>query len=109
MTKYEVQITEGALGDLDAIRSFIAIQRGDNSAEKWINGFDEVIHSLERFPERGAVPAPLIEIGIDTFRQLLMPPYKILYEVIGRQVVVFLIVHAKRDFQSLLQERLLRG
>lgn len=38
-----------------------------------------------------------------------MPPYRMVYEVIGSQVVFFLIVHAKRNFQSLLQERLLRG
>jgi toxin ParE1/3/4 len=109
MAKYDVQITEGALGDLDAIRSFIAVQRGEDSAEVWMTGFEEVIRSLERFPERGAVPTPLIELGIDIFRQLPMPPYRIVYEVIGSQVFVFLIVHAKRDFQSLLQERLLRG
>jgi toxin ParE1/3/4 len=109
VAKYDVQITEGALGDLDAIRSFIAAQRGEDSAEEWMSGFEEVIHSLERWPERGALPAPLIELGIHIFRQLPKPPYKIVYEVIGRQVFVFLIVHAKRDFQSLLQERLLRG
>jgi toxin ParE1/3/4 len=109
MAKYDVQITEGALGDLDAIRSFIAAQRGEESAEEWMNGFEEVIDSLERFPERGAVPQPLIDLGIDTFRQLPMPPYRIVYEVIGKRVFVILIAHTKRDFQSLLQERLLRA
>lgn len=38
-----------------------------------------------------------------------MTPYKIMYEVIGRQVFVILVVHTKRNFQSLLQERLLRA
>jgi toxin ParE1/3/4 len=109
MAKYDVQITEGALGDLDAIRSFIAAQRGEDAAEEWMNGFDDVINSLERFPERGAVPQLLMDLGIDTFRQLPMPPYRILYEVIGKRVFVFLIVHTKRDFQSVLQERLLRA
>lgn len=109
MANYDVQITEGALGDLDAIRLFIAAQRGDESAEEWMTGFDDVINSLERFPERGAVPPSLIDLGIDTFRQLPMPPYKIVYEVVGGQVFVFLIVHTKRDFQSVLRERLLRS
>lgn len=109
MAKYDVQITEGALGDLDAIRSFIAAQRGEDAAEEWLSGFEEVINSLERFPERGAVPPPLIDLGINTFRQLPMSPYRIVYEVVSRQVFVILIVHTKRDFQSLLQERLLRA
>jgi toxin ParE1/3/4 len=109
MVKCDVQITESALGDLDAIRSFIAVQRGEDSAEEWMNGFEEVINSLERFPERGAVPPPLISIGIDTFRQLPLSPYRIVYEVIGAQVFVILVIHTKRDFQSLLQERLLRA
>ncbi len=108
MAKYDVQITEGALGDLDGIRLFIAAQRGEDSAEAWMSGFEEVINSLERFPERGAVPPPLINLGIDTYRQLPRPPYTIVYEVIGRQVFVILIAHTKREFRSLLQERLLR-
>ena len=109
MAKYDVRITESALGDLDAIRSFMAAQRGEDSAEEWMNGFDEVINSLELFPERGAVPPPLVDLGIVTFRQIPMLPYRVLYEVIGNQVFVALIVHTKRDFQSLLQERLLRS
>lgn len=108
MTTYDVQITEGALGDLDAIGLFMAAQRGEDSAEKWLTGFEGVITALEQFPERGAVPPLLIELGINTFRQLPMGPYRILYEVIGSQVFVVLIFHTKRDFQSLLQERLLR-
>ena len=109
MAKYDVQITEGALGDLDAIRSFMTAQRGEDASEEWMNGFEEVINSLERFPERGAVPPPLVDLGMETFRQLPMPPYRIVYEVIGSRVFVVLIVHMKRDFQSLLQERLLRS
>lgn len=108
MAKYDVQITEGALGDLDAICWFMAVQRGEDTAENWLTGFEEVISSFEQFPERGAVPPSLVELGIDTFRQLPMGPYRILYEVVGSQVFVMLIVHTKRDFQSLLQERLLR-
>ena len=108
MAKYDVQITEGALGDLDAILSFIAVQRGEDSAEEWLAGFDEVMDWLGKFPARGAVPSPLIDLGIDNFRQLPIPPYKILYELTEKQVYVVMIVHTKRDFQSLLQERLLR-
>lgn len=109
MAKFDVLITEGALGDLDAIASFIASQRGEDSAEAWMSGFDGVTNSLEQFRERGSVPAPLVDVGIHTFRQLAMPPYRILYEVSDSQVFVFLIVHTKRDFQSVLQERLLRS
>lgn len=108
MAKYDVQITEGALGDLDAIRSFIAAERGEDSAEEWIASIDEVIDSLERFPRRGAVPPALVDLGIDNFRQLPMLPYKIVYQLTDNQVFVVLIIHTKRDFQSLLQERLLR-
>ena len=96
MTKYAVQITEGALGDLDAIRSFIAAQRGENFAEEWMASFDEVINLLERFPGSGAVPPPLMDLGIDNFRQPPMLPYKIVYELTDNQVFVVLIVHTKR-------------
>lgn len=106
MPKYEVRITEGALGDLDAIRSFIALHRGEDSADVWMAGFDDIIDSLEQFLDRGSVPPPLLDLGIDTFRQSPMLPFRIVYEVNGTFVV--LIAHMKRDFQSVLQERLLR-
>ena len=109
MVKFDILITESALGDLDAIRTFMATHRGEDSAVEWIDSFDEVINSLEQFPERGAVPPPLVDLGIVTFRQILMLPYRVMYEVIGNQVFVVLIVHTKRDFQSLLQERMLRS
>ena len=108
MPKYEVRITEGALGDLDAIRSFIAVQRGEESACEWIAGFDDIINSLEQFPDRGSVPPLLLDLGIDSFRQLPMLPFRIMYEVSGTNVFIVLIAHMKRDFQSLLQERVLR-
>lgn len=108
MPKYEVRITEGALGDLDAIRSFIALHRGEDSADEWIADFDDIIDSLEQFPDRGSVPSPLLDLGIDTFRQLPMLPFRIVYEVSGTKVFVVLIAHMKRDFQSVLQKRLLR-
>lgn len=93
---------------MDAIRSFRAAQRGEDSADEWVAGFDEVINSLERFPEHGSVPTFLSDVGIDAFRQLPMPPDTIFYQIISSQVFVLLIAHTKRDFQSLLQERLLR-
>ena len=96
------------LGDLGAIHSFFAVHRSEDSADEWLAGFEEIIGTLEQFPERGTVPTPLLELGIHTFRQLPMSPYRIVYEVSGTKVFMVLIAHTKRDFQSLLQERLLR-
>jgi toxin ParE1/3/4 len=108
MPKYEIRITEGALGDLDAIRSFIAVHRGEDSADEWMAGLHDIIDSLEQFPERGSVPPPLLALGIDTYRQLPMLPFRIVYEVGDTKAFVVSIALTKRNFQSLLQERMLR-
>ena len=45
---------------------------------------------------------------IKSFREVLFKPYRIIYEVMTREVVVHLCVDRRRDMQSLLTRRLVR-
>ncbi|WP_235186744.1 type II toxin-antitoxin system RelE/ParE family toxin [Serratia sp. DD3] len=46
-------------------------------------------------------------LGIREFRQTFFKPYRVIYRVLGQQVVIFVIVDGRRDMQSLLIRRLL--
>ncbi len=65
--------------------------------------------SLELTSEsRGHFLAELRSLAIKTHRAVHLKPYRIIYEVIGREVLIQLIVDGRRSFQAILEWRLLR-
>jgi toxin ParE1/3/4 len=67
----------------------------------------QVVQSLSRFPERGSYPKELVSLGIKEYRQTAFKPYRVIYRVLGKQVVTYLIADGRRDMQSVLALRLL--
>ncbi len=105
--RYTVYLTAGAEADLADIHGWIAANRSAEQAEAFLDAMLVKVDSLERFPERGSVPSELDALGIRDFRQLVVPPYRLIYRVIVDHVFVFLIADGRRDFQALLERRLL--
>ena len=62
---------------------------------------------LAVMPEHGSYPKELLDLGIKDYRQVFFKPYCLVYRVMGREVVVFVIADARRNMQSLLTRRLL--
>jgi len=108
-TGYEVRLTLGAEEDLAAIYDYLAEHRSPDDAEALLGALLAKIGDLEQFPLRGSVPKELAPLGIREFRQILLPPYRLIYRVIGKSVFVTLIADGRRDMQALLARRLLGG
>jgi len=106
---YEVRLTRGAEEDLEAIYDYLAEHRSPDDAEALLDRLPGKIGTLERFPLRGSVPKELAPLGIREFRQLLLPPYRLIHRVAGQAVFVTLVVDGRRDMQALLARRLLGG
>lgn len=104
---YTVFLTAGAESDLADIHGWIAAHRSPEQADAFLDAMLAKVESLESFPDRGSVPAELDAIGIREFRQLVAPPYRLIYRVIVDHVFVLLIADGRRDFQALLERRLL--
>jgi plasmid stabilization system protein ParE len=64
--------------------------------------------SLGTAPLRGRIVPELAEIGVTIFRELLEPPYRILYRVAEKEVFVLGVLDGRRDLEDLLLERLIR-
>lgn len=109
MARYRVALTAGAELDLNSICAYLEQQRGPDAVDEWLDKFDEAIGSLETFPDRGSVPPELEALGIKDFRQKQFAPYRIVYRVMAANIFIMIVAHGSRDFQSLLQERLLRN
>jgi toxin ParE1/3/4 len=104
--KYPVELTRSAEADLHDIIEWIA---QNDSTEQALHVLDKIHSSLESLsgqPERGSVPAELKTLGIVRYRQVFFKPYRIIYHVRDRRVIVNLIADGRRDMLVLLQRRL---
>lgn len=104
---YQVLLTRGAEDDLESIYDYITQSDSVANAGYVLDQVMEVAESLARMPERGSFPKELLSLGIKEYRQVLFKPYRVIYRVMGDQVVVYLIVDGRRDMQAVLARRLL--
>lgn len=105
--RFEVELTQGAEDDLEAILDYLAEHRSMDAAESLLNAFVETIATLERYPDRGSVPKELEALGVREFRQIVLDPHRLVCRIIGGKVVILVIADSRRDMQALLERRLL--
>lgn len=107
--EYTVLLTRDAESDLEDIYDYITESDSLDSANYVFDQLQKTLKSLSHFPERGAYPHELQELGIHSFRQTFFKPYRIIYQISQNRVYVYLIVDGRRDMQTLLAKRLLSG
>jgi toxin ParE1/3/4 len=105
--RFEVFVTEGAERDLEAIHQYIMGSGSREEADHVLDRLMEVAESLAAMPERGSHPREIQALGILEYRQAFFKPYRVIYQVLGKRVVIGLIVDGRRDLQTLLENRLL--
>jgi toxin ParE1/3/4 len=89
---------------VDYIANRDSVERADYVLARLIT----VCERLEQHTERGHFLPELRSIGIKTYREVHFKPYRIIYELIGREVFILLIVDGRRSLQTILERRLLR-
>ena len=104
-----VVLSESALTDLLDIHDYYLCEVSDCVAAKIIDGLEAAVNNLAEFPERGSVPKELLSLGIRQYRQVIEKPYRIIYEAVADTIIVHAILDGRRDMQSLLMQRILRG
>jgi toxin ParE1/3/4 len=105
--RYQVLLTEGAERDLEEIYDYIEEFDSAQSADYVLDKLMEAADRLASFPERGSYPRELLALGIREYRQTYFKPYRLVYRVADKQVIIYLIADGRRDMQSLLSRRLL--
>ena len=104
--KFTVELTKSAEADLNDIIQWIA--RND-SADRAFHVLDQIPSKLESLclePVSGSIPQELRNLGIDRYRQIFFKPYRIIYQVREKRVMVSLVADGRRDMSVLLQRRL---
>jgi toxin ParE1/3/4 len=95
--------TQTAVDDLLSI-----IDDGAEAAERLYAQFTAGVATLETLAFRCRVVPELEAEGIETYRGLLVGPYRLLFAVRGGEIVLLTAVDGRRDLGELLIERALR-
>lgn len=103
-----VRLAEAAERDIEDIYRYIAFHDSVVNADRLLEALDDACHRLADMPERGNIPKELVEVGITDYREMHYKPSRIIYRVIGSDVVVYCVVDGRRDMQNFLERRLLR-
>ena len=104
---FEVKFDSDAATDLNAIADYLAHHRSAEAAGAFVTEVIARVEALATFPFRGSVPRELEVVGRRQYRQIVFPPYRILYRVADATVTIVLVADGRRDMQSLLDDRLL--
>ena len=107
MRRYAVTFDRDSEQDLDEIVAYIADRDSAARAVTVANNIERRIQALAILPRRGAYPRELLEYDIRDFREAHFGPYRIIYRVVERRVVIVLIADGRRDMRALLARRLL--
>ncbi len=105
--RYEVLLTEGAERDLEELYDYIAGFDSPANADYVLDQLMKVVEGLATFPERCAYPMELLALGTREYRQAFFKPYRVIYRLMGKQVLIYLIADGRRYMQTLLTRRLL--
>ena len=105
---YSVFLTQDAMDDLEMIHDYIFDHDSPRKADYVIDKIEKTFEKLSLFPQRGAYPPELLEIGIKEYREVFFKPYRIIYRIQTDMVYVMVIADGRRDLQTLLLRRLLK-
>ncbi len=107
MRRYKVIWTESSVQDLEEIARYIARDSPGN-ARRVMKRLRESAEKLRDLPERGRIVPELLDLGLRTWRELIVRPHRIIYRIAEGGVIVEIVLDGRRDAASLLDDRLLR-
>ena len=108
MKRFKVLVTDAARRDLLSIRSYVSGHDSQSRADTLIERLISAMETLAEHLRRGTEPPELRGLGAHSIRQISCDPYRIVYRIDQRDVMIRLIADGRRDLQSVLAERLLR-
>ena len=106
MRRKRVRWARSARRDLEAIVAYLA-DRSPSAALATLDRLETRAKSLARYAERGRVVPELARLHVQQYRELVSPPYRMIYRISGATVLMLIVVDARRSLEDLLLERLI--
>ena len=107
---WKVDVLPEADKDIAGIVRFTYRREGSAMAREILKRFRKGKEQLRTLPERGRIIPELRAINILIYRELLIHPYRMMYQISEPEHTVFIhiVVDGRRDLTELLQARLLK-
>jgi toxin ParE1/3/4 len=77
------------------------------SADNVLDRLVKAIEALKASPDRGSHVNEFRSLGISEYRQNFFKPYRLIYRLHSKQVIIYVIADSRRDVEYLLARRLL--
>ena len=105
--KFAVYWAKSAALDLDSIIAYISSGSIEN-AGRILGEIQRAALRLSIFPQRGRIVPELKEQGIVIYHELVRAPWRIIYRIEGRRVLVLAVIDGRRNLEDLLLQRFLQ-
>jgi len=102
---YQVLWTHTAQQDLTEIIEYIA-QDSIGDALSILQKLENKAALLITLPNRGRILPELLDTGISQYREIVSAPWRIVYRVENKQVLIMAVLDSRRDLQTVLLNRL---
>ena len=104
--KFKVVWGDVAENDLIGIIDYIA-EDNPATARKNLRKIKDKAASLFHLPQKGRIVPELLEQGIAEYRELIVAPWRVIYKIEKKQVLVFSVLDARRNIEDILLRRLI--
>ena len=104
---YAVEFAAVAQRDLLGIIEFIAAD-DPVAAGQVLDRIESRCAALQKMPERGRIVPELAAVGIHTYRELVVSPWRVVYRISGKKVYILAVVDGRRNVEDVLLDRLVR-
>jgi len=105
--KYKVEWASLAESDLKQILDRIAVESPDNALQI-LKKIRQKASSLFAFPERGRIVPELQGQGIHIYRELIIAPWRVVYRISDRTVLVLSVIDSRQNVEDILLDRLIK-
>jgi toxin ParE1/3/4 len=106
VTRRRVLWTRSARRDLEAIASYLA-DRSPEAAFATLDRLERRAASLMTLADRGRVVPELGRLHVRLYRELVVAPYRLIYRIRERQVLIVAAFDARRSLEDVILQRLL--
>ena len=107
MKRYKVHWTKEATLDLEEIVDYISKDR-ISAAKSIYKKIRSKCRELNIFPEKYRRVPELLDVYIERYREIIIPPYRVVFKLTDSNVYIIAVIDGRRDFESFIFNRLLR-
>ena len=104
--KYKIIWTSIAKNDLKNIIEYISVNSPQN-AIKILKKIKKKASNLYTLSERGRIVPELQGQGISQYRELVIPPWRLIYRIDERKIYVLSVIDSRQNVEDILLNRLI--